>query len=424
MLGEARYVVVMCGRRWGKTAYGVTEACERLLQGQRVGWFAPTYKYAQEAWREVAQRLRPACKTVSEQEKRLETLTGGVFEVWTLDTADPARGRFYDLVIIDEAGLVRELDTAFWASIRPTLTDRRGRALLLGTPKGRSHAFSQFFAKGEQGADGWRSVRAPTKDNPYIPADEIEEARRSMPPGAFAQEYEGIPADDGANPFGLDAIAAIATLDAPTGGECLAMGWDFARSQDWTVGLGLGRGGEVTHLHRWQAVPWPETRRRVKAYSAVAGLLRGDSTGVGDSVVQELQADGVPLVGEHFSAQNKQKLMTRLVTAIQSRELRIPKDGPLRSELEAFEYHYTQYGVRYQAPEGLHDDCVMALALAVKAWDHHPEKGRAAPPGLPSDQDRHPGFTDGGVRRDQVVARDGAPAGRFVAPRFGTRGGW
>ena len=148
-LQAVRFLVVMCGRRWGKTAFGVTEACDRLLSGQRVGWFAPTYKYAQEAWREIVARLRPVCRTVSEQEKRLELLTGGVLEVWTLDTPDPARGRWYHLAIIDEAGLVRDLDGVFWSAIRPTLTDKRGCALLLGTPKGRSHGFSQLFARGE-----------------------------------------------------------------------------------------------------------------------------------------------------------------------------------------------------------------------------------------------------------------------------------
>ncbi len=424
-LGEYRYVVVMCGRRWGKTKYGIGRAARLALDGKRVAWFAPTYKYAQEAWREITSRIRPACKVVSEQEKRLETLNGGVIELWTLDTPDPARGRFYDEAIIDEAGVVRDLEGVFWQAIRPTLTDRRGRALFLGTPKGRSHGFSVFFAKGETGEKGWWSIRAATKENPFIPADEIEEARQTMPAGAFAQEYEGIPADDGANPFGLDAIASVCTLDGLSSHPPVAWGWDFARAQDWTVGLALDRFGHVTGLHRWQAKPWEFTQREtVRIVGSVTAY--GDSTGVGDAVVEGIQRLGCPMVGVKFSGPEKQRLMERLSVAIQSRAIALPKDGWLRAELEAFTYEYTATGVRYTAPNGLHDDGVMALALAVRGYDLHPDKGRPYPQRPSSRQDdQFPGFTAGGHRKDEFVADEDANVPvRIHLPRTGSRGTW
>jgi hypothetical protein len=58
--------------------------------------------------------------------------------------------------------------------------------------------------------------------------------------------------------------------------------------------------------------------------------------------------------------------MEGLAVAIQQKRIAIPKDGPLRVELESFEYEHTRTGVRYSAPTGEHDDCVMALALAVR----------------------------------------------------------
>ena len=107
---------------------------------------------------------------------------------------------------------------------RATLVKRRGSAWFYGTPKGRQHGFTVLFAKGESGDKDWLSFRAPTRDNPYIPLEEIEAARRDMPEPAFLQEFEGIPADDGANPFGMSAIAACVGDDLNA--ICEAHSWD------------------------------------------------------------------------------------------------------------------------------------------------------------------------------------------------------
>lgn len=364
-LKDARFAVVMCGRRFGKTKYGIAKACRDALEGKRVGWFAPTYKYSLEAWREISQRLRPAARSVSEQEKRIELLTGGVIECWTMDTPDPARGREYDRVVIDEAGIVRDIEHIWNAAIFPTLTKTGGSALFLGTPKGRTHGFSTLFAKGEQQEGRWASVRAATSDNPFIPREEIEIARQELPPGVFAQEYEGIPADDGGNPFGLDAIRACL---APLSAEPVAVwGWDFARAQDWTVGIGIDAYGYVSRVERWQGRPWGETARAVSGFTKQLPSV-GDSTGIGDVVIDSIQSLNTPMTPYHFSPKSKQELMQRLAVAIQTKAVRFPQ-GVVSSELETFGYEYSAHGVRYSAPEGLHDDCVMALALAVYAYD-------------------------------------------------------
>ena len=72
--------------------------------------------------------------------------------------------------------------------------------------------------------------------------------------------------------------------------------------------------------------------------------------------------------GLKFTQSSKQQLMEGLAVAIQRREIHFPHEGPLIRELEMFEYEYTRTGVRYSAPEGAHDDCVVALALAVSKW--------------------------------------------------------
>jgi|DEB0MinimDraft_3_1074331.scaffolds.fasta_scaffold04602_2 hypothetical protein len=363
---DARFRVVMCGRRFGKTALGITLACKSAIDGQPVGWFAPGYKYALEAWRDLVQRLGPVTQRVSEQEKRLELITGGVIEVWTLDTQDPARGRKYALVIIDEAGIVRDLTETWQAAIRPTLVDLGGRALILGTPKGRRHGFIQMFNRGnlEEEPD-WESFRASTLDNPWIPPEEIDAARKELPADVFAQEFEGIPLDDGVNPFGLDAIRSA--VEDPGEEEPVVWGVDLARAQDFTVAVGMDAWRRVVAIERWQA-PWSVTRDRVRELIGDVPAVV-DSTGVGDAIVSDLQEAGCMVSGFTFSQPSKLRLMQRLIAAFQGNEITLPDEPWLIAELESFEFTYTASGVRYEAPRGSHDDGVMALGLALHGWD-------------------------------------------------------
>ena len=149
MAEATRFNVLMCGRRFGKTALGTDIAVEAALAGEMVGWFAPTYKLLEEAWRELVTALIPIPGfEKSEQQHRIALPTGGTIECWSLDSEDPARGRKYHLAIIDEAGLVPRLTHIFQTAIRPTLADYAGGAWFLGTPKG----VGDFSALWNQGA--------------------------------------------------------------------------------------------------------------------------------------------------------------------------------------------------------------------------------------------------------------------------------
>lgn len=356
----------MCGRRYGKSALGIRLACDAALKGQPVGWFAPSYKLALEAWRELSQRLQPIVARQNEQDKRMELVTGGVIEIWTLDSPDPARGRKYALAIIDEAGIAKDLLDVWQAAIRPTLVDFGGRALFLGTPKGRRHGFVTLFTRGDTGQDpDWASFRASTLENPYIPPEEIEAARKELPPDIFQQEFEGIPTDDGANPFGLDAIRKAVTEDL---GEQppVIYGIDLARSMDYTVVCGMDAWRRVVRLERWQ-LPWAETKSKISGLVGKVPCVV-DATGVGDAIVADLQIMGVDVTPHVFTQSSKLRLMQRLIAAFQGGELQIPA-GWLPAELEAFEFSYTATGVKYEAPKGYHDDGVMALGLSLYGWD-------------------------------------------------------
>jgi hypothetical protein len=362
VLSEARrFNVLECGRRFGKTTLGVDLVIDPALDGKPTAWFAPTYKLLAEAWREIVRATQDVTARVSQQDKRLELITGGSIDCWSLDTPDAGRGYKYARAVIDEAGIVRDLGEAWEQAIRPTLTDYRGDAWFLGTPKGRNY-FHRLFVKGQEVTGDWKSWRFRSIDNPHLSPAEIASAKNDLPEQVFRQEYLGEPTDDGGNPFGLAAISAcVAPMSVA---NPVVWGIDLAKSVDYTVLIALDKDGSVCRFDRWQA-PWSETIRKIAALVNGARALV-DSTGVGDPILEQLQRTGRgAFEGYGFTSPSKQKLMEGLAVAIQQRKIRYP-DGVIVNELESFEYEQRETTVRYSAPSGMHDDCVMALALAVE----------------------------------------------------------
>lgn len=358
---QKRFNVLQCGRRWGKTLFGEVIAAEASTMGQHVGWVSPIYRYLQDAWRDCRRDLRPVITRANEQEKRLELLGGGTIDFWSADSPDPCRGRKYHKVILDECGIMPDLIPIWREAIRPTLTDYRGSAWFMGTPKGRRE-FHRLYEKGAHGDEGWASFRMPTSSNPAISKEELAAAKRELPEHIYLQEFEGVPCDDSGNPFGLKAIHECFTNVPEKDTKVVAYGVDLARAQDYCVVIGLNESGGVCYFDRWNGIPWGESTARI--LSAVKGPALIDSTGIGDVIVEDLQRRGNGYIeGFHFSSRSKQNLCEGLASAIQTRSIRFSQDV-LRSELEVFEYEYGRTGVKYSAPSGCHDDCVVALGLA------------------------------------------------------------
>jgi len=364
----ARFKVVACGRRWGKTTVGLVEAARYALQGGSVGWFAPTFRLASEPWRALRSFLGPAAERVSETDRRLDLYGGGVIEIGSLDDPDAGRGRKYRHVVVDEAATVRDLDRAWWEVLRPTLTDEAGSATFLSTPKGRGPFFA-LWSRG--GADHeWARFTAPSDQNPYLPAGEVEAARKELPDRVFRQEYLA--------EFGLDEGAVFAAVRAclDTGRTAndrfdsrheYRAGVDLGRARDWTVVSVVRADGRQAAIERFRGLGWSATASRVAAvlarYEATAWV---DATGLGDPVVEMLRRCGANVRPFVFTASSKTRLIEGLAAQLERGELRLMDVKEQTEELEAFGYRTGAGGQqRLEGPPGGHDDCVCALALAV-----------------------------------------------------------
>jgi len=353
---ERRFIVVMCGRRFGKSELSQILCITEALKGGQVAYVTPTYGLAQVFFERLAKVL-PFKNNISKL--KIYCPNEGSIEFFTGERLDNLRGRKFHLVIIDEAAFISDLEDGWNNSIRPTLTDYEGRAVFLSTPRGKNFFYSLFMKQGE---NDWQSFKFSTYDNPHINPREIDEARIQLPEVVFNQEYLADPAENSANPFGNAFIKrCIKPISAQ---PIVCYGVDLAKSVDFTVIVGLDNAGNVAYFDRFQ-LDWHNTKETIKRLPPAPIIV--DSTGVGDPILEDLLREGVNIEGLKFTSQSKQQLMEGLASAIQQGRIGFP-EGVIVDELDVFEYQFTANGVRYSAPSGFHDDCVMALALA---WQNH-----------------------------------------------------
>lgn len=357
---KARFIVVMCGRRFGKSELSQIKIIKHALAGEKVAYITPTYNLAIAFFIQL-EKVIPFQSNKSEL--TINFPNGGSIQFFTGERLDNLRGRKYHLVVIDEASYTKDLEQGWLNSIRPTLTDYIGNALFLSTPKGKNYFYSLFMKSGE---DDWESFKFTTYDNPYIRQSEIEDAKKQLPSAVFEQEYMANPMENAANPFGSKFIEqCVKPISAlPT----LYYGIDLAKSFDWTVIIGLDRNGSVSYYDRFQK-DWKQTKETILRLDRNKSIMI-DSTGVGDAITEDLQKYFNNMKGFKYTASSKQQLMELLASSIHKGEISFP-DGVIKDELDIFEYQFTSTGVRYNAPAGFHDDCVNALALAVKCKEEN-----------------------------------------------------
>lgn len=381
LLTKTRFQVLPAGRRWGKSEVAVMwiirKAQEATLNGvSGVIWIVyPTYAIARIAWRKF-RKLAPSGWVTQYlgTDMHPEAIRIGNVVVEFKSGASPGTlvGEGLLAVWIDECGEIKE---RVWAeSLRPTLIDYAAPALLTGTPKGHNW-FWRMFVQGqdpsnpdtvsysEKAGHGLSSY-----GNPFISRSELDSMAREMSTRLFEQEImAGFLSDEGAV-LKLERIRTkgLRYSTQPT----VALGIDLARRMDWTVIVGMDRDFGVTHFERFNNIDWPLQKKRIEATWLALNkpALVIDATGVGDPMVQELQYSGVYVAEAFlFNAISKRQLVESLAMACDAAVLTLPDEPTLLNEMEAFEMTALPSGsVRYAAPEGEHDDCVMALGLALR----------------------------------------------------------
>ena len=363
--------MVCCGRRFGKSTLGVNRLVP-ALEGYPVAWFSPTYGMLTEIWRETKSHYHAVTAHKDESRHRLELTTGGVIEFWSLTNFDNVRGRKYKHVVIDEAAMVRYLQEAWQAVIRPTLTDFEGSADLFSTPKGMNF-FKTLFEWGQDEArEEWMSWRMPSSANPYLPAGEIEAARRELPERTFAQEYLAVFLEDAGGVFRKVTSALTATpQERALDGHHYVLGVDWGKQADFTVLSMIDTDlNEQVALERFNQIDYALQTARLEALVErfKPEMILAEKNSIGDPLIEQLVRKGMPVRPFNTTNASKTLAVEALALDLERGDLKLLDDPVQTAELQAFEAERLPSGLtRYSAPEGMHDDTVMALAIANQA---------------------------------------------------------
>ncbi len=333
-------------------------------QGGQTWWVGPTYPLSYAAWREMRIRARKVHAEIHEGDRRIDFPTGGWIEVHSADRPDSLRSVGLDYLVVDEAAFCSE--RAWLEALRPTLTDRRGKAILGSTPNGKNRFWHMWGTAGRSR----RSWQYPTADNPSIHPDEIRDAREELPERVFQQEYEAAFRDLAGAVFRHVRDQSTATPQkAAVAGHTYVLGIDWARSNDFTAVIVIDVDlMAVVFVDKWTGIEYAAQMGRVGAIAerfAPAAIV-SEVNNMGGPLSDALRDAGLPIVPFTSTNATKLQIVDGLSLALEREAITLIPHEALTAELEAYESTRLPSGlIRYAAPEGTHDDLTMATMLAL-----------------------------------------------------------
>ena len=361
----ARFKVVAIGRQWGKSEMQLIDCCNRLFNGQNIWYCSPTTKNNKRMWPKFKAALGGIPDTYINNSDYIIRLPNGAFiQFVSLHEPDNLRGEGLHHIVIDEAAFI---GNGIWDNVlRPMLVARRGSATFISSPNGRNE-FWQLYQRGLDTAEvDWVSFHEPSTSSPVISSDELEDIQRNAPLRVFEQEYMATFLEDGGAVFRNLQACIIASPDEAKGE--VVFGVDWARHNDYTVDIAIDTDThKVLEIDRFNQIDWTLQRGRLTAmyerWKPV--IIYAESNSIGEPNIEELQKDGLPVQGFTTTAASKAQIINSLALAFEQTDIGIPNDPVLMGELQAYTVERLPSGnLRYTAPAGMHDDTVIALALA------------------------------------------------------------
>lgn len=421
---KARFKVLCCGRRFGKTKYAAFAIFHELYpagkttRAKRVWIVAPTNPLTGEVETELIKILKPLILKHEKQKGRYWLIGGHLIELKSAESKS-LKGAGLDLLVIDEAADVP--DIRWEQELQPTLLDTKGKVILISTPEGRNW----FWKVWQRGQDPeypeYESWTFSSYDNPHLDPAEIDRLKRDMPELFFHQEILAEFLDDASaffkfldrcivpdgdeelefrieyscpkclNKFVRALDSEVGHYRCPVCGEVIpargvdreyyGQGVDLAQSIDFNVITTVRHDPHRAKLRvvdwvRFNSLSWREQKAIIREEVAKYGCTAlVDATGGRESIVEDLQDSGIDAVPIVFTNRLKGQMLHKLAVWIQRGVLEIPESlAVLVNEMRAFQATRTEAGNwKYEAPAGQHDDCVISLALAV--WGMNlPEK--------------------------------------------------
>lgn len=380
----ARFKIAVWSRRSGKSKTAFNEQVRKTQLKVGVYYYVlPTYRSAKAVIFDslLKEHVPPEIVTkINDSELAIYYKNGSIQRIVGSEDPDKHRGINVVDVVFDEYS--EEKEELWTAVFQPILRENKGTATFIFTPKGRNHSW-KLIQQVRDNPEWYVSILTAEDANIFSP-EELAEIKRNTPEALFRQEYF-CEFTDGAGQFFRRIRDNVYKPDKvmPRIGD-FQIGVDLAKYQDWTVitpfNLNTFR---VYPQDRFNQVDWNLQKARIQVefmkYDKATVCI--DSTGVGDPVVEDLKRAGVKIPDtpfDHafkFTEGSRNDLLRNLAILFEQDKIKIPDDEGLIAELESFRYELGESGkIKLKVPDGVHDDRVMSLALAV--YGHRDRQAR------------------------------------------------
>ena len=368
--GEEKHHIVSVGRQMGKSLMGMNLLLYWCINNKpcKVLWVSPVYSQTNKVQKELERAISPSgfIKTCNFSESYIELKNGSEVYFRSAERYDNIRGYTFDYAILDEAAFMK---SETWSeAVRPTLAVKGKKVLFLSTPKGKNWFYDLYNLGLSEDHNNYKSYKGSSYDTPYISEEEINDAKRTLPEGVFRQEYLAEFLDGGGEVF---SNLELYTFDKyPVSEGQIYAGIDLGRHEDYSVITCIDSKGRVVDVYRTNAKEWKfiitDIVDVLRRYNAI-GLIEVNS--IGDVIYEDIKSRYRDIHPFTTTNKSKQELIEGLILDFNEGSIGIPSKklfNPLFQELETFTYDYNPKtrSIKYGHPTGLHDDCVISLALA------------------------------------------------------------
>lgn len=381
---EARFIILACGRRWGKDTLLDMVIVPALLQGKRCAALLPRDVDADKVIERLKRLLYPAMEIgyvrFDGRRNAFKCESGGELRCYTVKNRESIRGSGLDLFVLNEAGEIASMCDlkSFWEkSVRAALIDRQGQAWFAGTPKG-INGFYHFWERAKEGEAGWISFNFSSYDNPHLPPGEVDKMIKEEKLSRVAIEQEVFAKfiqDEGLVFTKIDEVCVLQPRDAHRWPRrACVIGVDIGGTTDYTaVSVMSVRSTPVNELqlYRWRTPQVRITEDRLleicKEWMPAEVIIEANA--IGEYFYQELayrlSSRGIGVRRFVTTNETKADLIGNLRYAFENKQVLLLKDDVGQAELAAYNMTRTPTGQpRYGGAKGVHDDTVIARALA------------------------------------------------------------
>ncbi len=333
-----------------------------LKPNQKIGWCAPTFSQSKSVLDQIVSAAHDIVESSNRQEATIVFINGSTIKFLSSDSADNIRGFRFSHLILDEFAYIKQkvIDTI----LLPTLNPNGRKCLMVSTPAGKNHMYTWYMKEDVV------SHKIPLTECPYISQTLIDEAKKSLPPDLFAQEYLAEFRDAANDVFvGIDRVAFLGQYTEGRGQDAY-VGIDTGLVDDYSVLYLISPIGKTLHIERInnENINTIATlfSNIMSKYNIVGGNV--EKNGIGAAMFDLLKKRFRKLKGFTTTQASKTEAVRKLINDIELTNIELPSEQlcpELHTEFANYSYKMSQTGnLSFGHSPGAKDDIIDALLMA------------------------------------------------------------